>query len=115
MKPVILTRASWAAGAAASWRRERAHYIAQGHRLPGGRTDAEVADLLDALGPSPDPDDVDRVIGHDGWTQLPACSGCDAHVPLVVQVGEVPDYESSTAYLCPACLREAAALLGVAA
>ncbi len=69
---------------------------------------------LDALGPTPDPDAVDRVIGNSCWTHYWQCSGCEKLDPdVVVQVGQEPDYESSTAFLCLDCLREAARVGGV--
>jgi hypothetical protein len=55
-------------------------------------------------------DDVDVVIGNHSWTIL-ICDGCDKDVEAAVTVGEEPDYESSTATLCEACLRAALALL----
>lgn len=40
------------------------------------------------------------------------CSGCDRkNAPVLVRVGEEPDYESNTAYLCRECVLAAAALL----
>lgn len=38
------------------------------------------------------------------------CGGCDRKVAIVVRVGERPDYETQTAYLCRDCLLEALAL-----
>lgn len=65
---------------------------------------------LKALGVSPSPDDVDRVIGNTSWTEC-RCSECQETVNSVVLVGEEPDYESSTVYLCLKCAVAAAEIL----
>jgi hypothetical protein len=69
------------------------------------------AQLL-ALGANPDPEDVNRIIGNKTWTQQwcnePQCGGV-----AVVEVGQEPDYESSTANLCRDCLKKVAALVGL--
>ena len=49
---------------------------------------------------------VDATIGNTSWTRL-VCGVCGECVTAIAQVGEAPDYESSTASLCLACLREA--------
>ena len=56
--------------------------------------------------PGPDPADVVAIAG-PSWAADPWCNGCDRAVPVVVQVGQEPDYESSTANLCVDCLRAA--------
>lgn len=72
------------------------------------RTD--VLEALRALGPSPTPDDVDAVIGHDRWCRV-SCDGCGDTDGPWVQVGDEPDYDSRTATLCAKCIRAAAALV----
>lgn len=67
----------------------------------------EVYDAIVALGDSPEPEDINRIIGNEYWTRPEPCSECKATVALVVQVGEEPDYESHTAWLCVNCLRAA--------
>jgi len=54
--------------------------------------------------------DVNTIIGNASWTVVPHCNECGASVPAVVEIGEEPDYESATAYVCLACLRKALAL-----
>ena len=56
-------------------------------------------------------DEVEAIIGNRSWTRLEECSDCKAtDLPLVVQVGNAPDYESNTAWLCIGCIKKALAL-----
>lgn len=93
-----------AAGAAASW------------RYTYGRTDGtwydpgkygdreEIYDKLIALGPTPEPGFVDQIIGSTSWTRC-VCTECeDKNARAVVQLGQEPDYESCTAWVCLECL-----------
>ena len=57
--------------------------------------------------------DVFEIVGNDSWTIPPSCSECGAEASEIVQVGEEPDYESNTAYICGPCLLKACALMGV--
>lgn len=41
----------------------------------------------------------------------PTCDECCEKADNVVQIGEEPDYESSTAKICEPCLRKALALI----
>ena len=52
------------------------------------------------------PEVVDDIIGNNTWT-IANCSDCGRTVPDVVMVGENPDYESNTAYLCRECAKRA--------
>ena len=69
----------------------------------------EVWRKLDALGSTPDPDAVDKAIGNESWTRV-GCDECGARGD-VVQIGQEPDYESSTAWICAECLAKALQLL----
>lgn len=51
-------------------------------------------------------EDVVAIVGNGSWTRT-ACDECGADVDAVVQLGQEPDYESSTAMVCEACLRSA--------
>lgn len=62
--------------------------------------------------PALEPDAVNAVIGNTSWTEC-VCSDCQAQVEQVIRVGQEPDYESATAYLCADCLRAAFVLLGL--
>lgn len=104
--PVKITRQSLASEAVAGWSEQFEREI-----LGGGRATTIHAALV-ALGPAPDPDAVDAAIGNGAWTRVPSCDGCGRKgLPVVVQVGEEPEYESSTVDLCGDCLRAALALL----
>jgi hypothetical protein len=54
--------------------------------------------------------DVDAAIGTRGWASPPTCNECGDRGQPVVQLGQEPDYESSTAWICLDCLRRAVAL-----
>jgi hypothetical protein len=53
---------------------------------------------------------VTLIIGNSSLIDKPACSECDKRTYNLVQLGETPDYESNTAYLCKACLVKALSL-----
>ena len=63
---------------------------------------------VEALGRGPDPDDVAAIMG-EGWLSR-ACNECEEEADPVVEVGDEPDYESSTAWVCLDCLRGAVAM-----
>lgn len=111
MKPVLITRESRAATAAGKWR-EQYHSGGEWKLYP--KVDGKgTYDRLVALGPSPKPEAVIRVIGNDSWVRTPECDACgwdDGLAPRIM-VGQPPDYESNTACLCFACVKEVAALL----
>lgn len=54
------------------------------------------------------PADVDAVLGTSGWAKN-ECDECDEDFPVVIQVGQEPDYEARWQNLCPTCLAELAA------
>jgi hypothetical protein len=87
-------------GVAAAWRRQYPRDFERIHeRLCA--IDVETATAAD----------VEAIIGNRSWTIVPRCHGCGLGAELVVEVGEEPDYESSTATLCESCLRDALATL----
>ena len=68
----------------------------------------DIQKRLDALGKEKNPDDVDKIIGNVSWTAIPPCTECGKENPdFVVMVGEEPDYESATAWLCAECIKKA--------
>lgn len=50
--------------------------------------------------------DVERIIGNDSWVSI-YCDECGNKVPVVIEIGDAPDYGSSTANVCLTCLEEA--------
>ena len=103
----IKSRDFLAAHAADRW---RAQYEGKCAYLFSGEPWGVKHRALVALGPKPDPDDVDRIIGNKSWTRN-TCDECNADADTV-QVGQAPDYESRTADLCEACLRRALSAFG---
>ncbi len=55
-------------------------------------------------------EEVAKIIGNDSWTFADTCDECGATVDGLVQLGEAPDYESSTACICLNCLEKAVAI-----
>jgi hypothetical protein len=101
----IITRFTKAAEAAEKW---KGGYCRQGvWSVIARNSSQEVYEALAALGPTPEPDAVNAVIGNDSWTMPPSCDECGEKKEIVVQMGEEPDYESSTADLCRECLGKA--------
>lgn len=66
----------------------------------------ETLERLRSLGPNPDPDTIDRIIGNDSWTST-ECSECGAINVPIVQFEE----SSCGTGLCAACLEKALRLI----
>jgi len=49
-------------------------------------------------------EEIDELIGNKSWTRI-RCYQCDEEKDVVVRVGEEPDYESSTSWICKDCLK----------
>lgn len=80
---------------------ERWSYQYRGNYMNKGDITEKLLNL-----PSPiNPDEVDRIIGNQSWTWT-ECDECGALNVPVVQVGQVPDYESATACICEKCARK---------
>lgn len=103
--PEKITAHTLAAKAADRWAEHYSDYMDK-------RKETEAR--LRALGPNPDPASVNAVVGNTSWTQPPDCTGCGHAFAAVVRVGQPPDYESRTAYLCAECLGAAARALDLA-
>lgn len=61
---------------------------------------------LEALGPNASVEEVNAAIGNTSWTMI-TCHECGQDCTDVVQIGQEPDYESSTANVCVACIEKA--------
>jgi len=48
-------------------------------------------------------EEVNAIIGNESWMRV-HCYQCDEPKDIVVRVGEKPDYESSTSWICKDCL-----------
>ncbi len=102
----LINRWTLAAEAAADLRRQPTSY---GRGNSDWRAKTQAA--LDALGPSPHPDEVTKLWPGARCGYDPRCDECNKYVAEVVQMGEEPDYESSTAKICAACLMAAMKLI----
>ena len=68
-----------------------------------GKSQRAIYERLRALDPeTATAADVRAIIGNGTWTSR-ACSECKKDSPAVMQLGDEPDYESSTAWLCLDC------------
>lgn len=57
-------------------------------------------------------DDVAEIIGNNSWAHEEECGECGKRSWGIVEIGDKPDHESNTAYVCGGCLRSALLLLG---
>ncbi len=96
-----------AATAAKRWKKQYFSHVK-------GFMDADreaIYNQLVALGPTPNPDDVDSIIGNGSWTNPGECDECKNPNSVLVEVGELPDYESRTVLIRTACLEAALKLV----
>lgn len=71
-------------------------------------SDKKTVQALRELGPTPSPDDVDRVIGVPSWTRT-HCNECGSTEMPTIQLGQEPDYDSKIAWICVDCIKRAVA------
>lgn len=101
----IIKQAGKAIGVVEAWR--KTYQSASGNWLYG-EDKRIIYEKLVALGPTPLAKDVDRVIGNSSWTKT-SCSECGTRdAANVIMLGEEPDYESATVFICWPCLSAAA-------
>lgn len=105
----LITRQSLATEVAQRWKEQ---YFSSTHGWSELflRNARDIHIKLKSLGPTPNPDDVDSAIGTSGWTTL-RCDECREIVERAVQLGQEPDYESSTAIVCQECITRAVLLV----
>lgn len=102
----LITRQSKANEAAKSWSHQYSNSGFWGNDVSKQQTGFRLHDL----GPTPDPDEVDKVIGNSSWTRT-TCDECEAENVDVVMVGQDEDYDSRTSSICKSCLIKAMAIL----
>jgi hypothetical protein len=100
----LMTPQTLASEARSKWE-EQYRYAEMDHRHYSWAP--AVAARLAAIGENPSPQEVNEAIGNDSWTKPPSCNECGRASAATVQVGEEPDYESRTAWLCRDCVVKA--------
>lgn len=105
-EPAYISRTLKAQWAAEAWRRqyEKTESWEEGPRVfgldPAPRKEKYAA--LKALGPHPDPDAVDEIIGNNSWTFI-YCDECKRDVEEAVLIGGSDEYGEDR--ICGDCLR----------
>jgi hypothetical protein len=99
----IITRYDYAQTAPARW-------IATYENTGLGKSWQHVTDKMKVLQPPFNPDEIDAIIGNSSWTHIASCGECEKEAEAIMELGQEPDYESATAYLCLPCLGKAFAL-----
>ncbi len=89
-------------GVVNSWKRQ---YCPDGEWIRGPDKQ-EIYVKLAEKGEDISEQDITSIIGNSSWTRT-ICDNCCKDVQAVIEIGEEPDYESSTAYVCEECLIEA--------
>jgi hypothetical protein len=49
-------------------------------------------------------EEISKIIGNNSWTLL-KCNECNKSVKTVIQLGDEPDYESHTVFICLECIK----------
>ena len=76
-------------------------------RWRGGTDKQETTKALAALPPGFTAEQVNQIIGNNSWTEN-KCDECDMDAPVLVRIGDAPDYDARWMDLCPNCIRRAA-------
>lgn len=100
----LVTRRMMANGALARWENQYRHYEPQ-YRLNDRRTVDEIHKALVELGDTPNPDDIDKVIGNEGWTRN-RCDCCAKEKEVVLIFGQYNDSH----IICDKCCKQAMSL-----
>ncbi len=92
---------------AARWRNQ---YFRMGVWLDvRGKSSAETYNQLLALGPSPDLDKIDEIIGNDSWTHF-TCEQCSADVRTAIVMAYDYEFDRDIHY-CEDCINKAFTVL----
>ncbi|GAF67767.1 unnamed protein product [marine sediment metagenome] len=92
----LITRQYLASIAEKEWRKLHSH--------TKNPNNLRILEELKKLDKNPKPHDVDNIVGNMSWTCPPNCSECGESSAVIVEIGEKPDYESNTAWICKKCL-----------
>lgn len=103
----LVTKKTQAAIAAKRWFEQYSR--PNGHHMVMPAKWAAIHEALLALGQSPEPVDVDRVIGNTSWTTC-SCQVCSESKNAVLWLGYEPDGEY-TVSICLECAQSIAAML----
>ena len=97
---MLVTRQSLANGVLGRWRSQ----YPPGYESKFNNLDPTgIEDDLSRLGSSPDPDNVDKVIGNGSWTRV-TCDICEEAVDAAIVLG--PDFSETSVQVCESCLRK---------
>jgi len=55
-------------------------------------------------------EDIEEIIGNDSWTSN-RCNQCRNETDVLIRLGEEPDWESNTFFICKDCLEKAINLI----
>jgi hypothetical protein len=92
--------------------RYEAQYRGSNRPLGDGRNPQNVLAQLKTLDlDTASADDVNAIVGNTSWTDPEGCDECGRPSWDCVQIGQEPDYESSTATVCLECLEKAIQLV----
>lgn len=83
------------------WKRQYFHPVNGWRQCRGGTGDVTYERLVN-LPATATPEDVAAIIGNDKWCGSEKCRECGRKA--AVMLGEGPDYESHTVYICRPCL-----------
>jgi len=96
-------------GVAARWKAQYCHDGKWDDVWGRDKSSESIYQGLIALPPSATAADVATIIGNDTWVGE-RCTECGKR-NAVLLVGDEPDYESATVYLCAKCARKIAAII----
>lgn len=110
----IITLQSMIANVAECWKRQ--YYVDDKWRkIAFGNAEEIYNKLANLDGLTATPEDVKAIISDVYWNWIfKRCSECNNYVPNVIMLGEEPDYDSSTVYICFDCFKKAVELLKLA-
>lgn len=100
----IITRQETANNVTARWKKQYKN------PMYASSDKSDILTKLQALEDTPDPDQIDVIIGNKSWTRV-TCHECDTEISPVIELGQEPNYDSYTACICLSCLTKAIKIL----